>query len=384
MSVGAIIVAGGRGARVGAGVPKQLLEIGGRSILRRAIDAFDGHPRVDRIVVVLPSDLVADADKFIGATARPCHVAIGGATRHDSVRCGLEAMPAGPSVILVHDAARPFTSRDLIDRVIGAAEECGAAVPALPAGETVKRVDREALVVRETIARDEVWLAQTPQGFRRSVLEAAMARPGGASATDEAMLVERAGLPVRVVPGDAANVKITTPDDLAAARARVSGPPRVGTGYDLHRLVDGRRLVLAGVEVASNYGPLGHSDGDVVCHAVIDAMLGAAAAGDIGQHFSDTDPRWKDAPGLDLVARARAIVDAAGFAVSSVDVTVVLERPKLAPHVAAIVERLAGALRVEPHRVSVKAKTNEGVDAVGRGEAIVAHAVAVLVGRAVA
>jgi 2-C-methyl-D-erythritol 4-phosphate cytidylyltransferase/2-C-methyl-D-erythritol 2,4-cyclodiphosphate synthase len=382
MSVGAIIVAGGRGARVGVGVPKQLLEIGGRSILRRAIDAFDRHPRVDRLVVVLPSDLVGRAPQFIGATSRPCHVAAGGATRHDSVRLGLEAMPAGPNVILVHDAARPFTSADLIDRVIAATEDCGAAVPALPAGDTVKRVDRAALVVRETIARDEIWLAQTPQGFRRSVLEAAMARPNGVSATDDATLVERAGLPVRVVPGDAANVKITTTDDLAAARARLSGPPRVGTGYDLHRLVEGRRLVLAGVEVASSGGPLGHSDGDVVCHAVVDAMLGAAASGDIGRHFPDTDPRWKDAPGLDLVGRAQAIVRAAGFAVSSVDVTVVLERPKLAPHVAAIVERLARALGVEPTQVSVKAKTNEGVDAVGRGEAIIAHAVAVLVGTA--
>jgi 2-C-methyl-D-erythritol 4-phosphate cytidylyltransferase/2-C-methyl-D-erythritol 2,4-cyclodiphosphate synthase len=380
MSVGAIIVAGGRGARVGAGVPKQLLEIGGRSILRRAIDAFDRHPQVDRLVVVLPPDLAEQATQVIGATSRPCHVAVGGATRHDSVRLGLEAMPAGPNVILVHDAARPFASADLIDRVIAAAEDCGAAVPALRAGDTVKRVDREALVVRETIPRDEVWLAQTPQGFRRSVLEAALARPNGGSATDDAMLVERTGLPVRVVPGEAANVKITTPDDLAAARAARSGPPRVGTGYDLHRLVEGRRLVLAGVDVDSPRGPLGHSDGDVVCHAVIDAMLGAAAAGDIGRHFPDTDPRWKEAPGLDLVGRAREIVRAAGFMVSSVDVTVVLERPKLVPHVAAITERLAGALDIEPTRVSVKAKTNEGVDAVGQGEAIAAHAVAVLVG----
>jgi 2-C-methyl-D-erythritol 4-phosphate cytidylyltransferase/2-C-methyl-D-erythritol 2,4-cyclodiphosphate synthase len=382
MSVGVIIVAGGRGARMGAGVPKQFLEIGGRTILRRAIDAFDGHPQVDRIVVVLPSELVTDAPHVIGTTSRPCQVVAGGATRHQSVRLGLEAMPAGPDVILVHDAARPFTSTALIGRVIAAAQDCGAAVPALPVGETVKRVDREAGVVRETIARDEVWLAQTPQGFRRNVLEAAMARGGGESATDDAVLVERAGLPVRVVPGEAANVKITTPDDLASARARLAGWPRVGTGYDLHRLVAGRRLMLAGIDVASDVGPLGHSDGDVICHAVVDAMLGAAAAGDIGRHFPDTDPRWKDAAGLDLVGRARAVVNAAGLAVSSVDVTVVLERPKLAPHAAAIVERLARALGVEATRVSVKAKTNEGVDAVGRGEAIVAHAVAVLVGTA--
>ena len=267
--------------------------------------------------------------------------------------------------------------------MIVAALETGAAVPALPAHETVKRVDPSAHIVRETIARDEIWLAQTPQGFRRSVLEAAMAAaPSGAAATDDAMLVERAGHAVAVVPGDAANVKITTAADLAAARARLAGTPRVGSGYDLHRLVAGRRLVLAGVEIPFERGPEGHSDGDVVCHAVIDAMLGAAAQGDIGRHFSNTDPRWKDAPGLDLLERARAIIEAAGWMVSSIDVTVILERPKLAPHVPAIVERLAHGLGVSVDRVSVKGKTNEGVDAVGRGEAMAAHAVVVLTGKA--
>ncbi len=221
------------------------------------------------------------------------------------------------------------------------------------------------------------------RGFGEPCSRPQSRRGDGESATDDAVLVERAGLPVRVVRGEAANVKITTPDDLAAARARLAGLPRVGTGYDLHRLAAGRRLVLAGVEVASDVGPLGHSDGDVICHAVVDAMLGAAAAGDIGRHFPDTDARWKDAPGLDLLARARSIVDAAGLAVANVDVTVVLEHPKLAPHAPAIVEQLARALGVEGSaRQSVKAKTNEGVDAVGRGEAIAAHAVAMIVGRA--
>jgi 2-C-methyl-D-erythritol 4-phosphate cytidylyltransferase/2-C-methyl-D-erythritol 2,4-cyclodiphosphate synthase len=383
MPVGAIIVAGGRGARLGAGTPKQLLDLGGQTMLRRTVGLFDRHPAVDRLVVVLPDDLVADARAVVGPTSRPCEIAAGGPTRQESVRRGLAAMPPGPDVILVHDAARPFAPDDLIDRVIVAAIETGAAVPALPAHETVKRVDPSARIVRETIARDEIWLAQTPQGFRRSVLEAAMAAaPSGAAATDDAMLVELTGHAVRVVPGDAANVKITTADDLAAARARLIGTPRVGTGYDLHRLVAGRRLVLAGVEIPFERGPEGHSDGDVVCHAVIDAILGAAAQGDIGRHFSNTDPRWKDAPGLDLLGRARAIVEAAGWTVSSVDVTVILERPKLAPHVPAIVERLADGLGVSADRVSVKGKTNEGVDAVGRGEAIAAHAVAVLAGKA--
>lgn len=392
MSVGVIIVAGGRGARMGGGVPKQLLDLGGRSILRRSIDAFDRHPRVDCLVVVLPADIIArgSAD-VVGPTSKPCHVATGGETRQASVRNGLDAMPSAHDVVLVHDAARPFASPALIDRVIVAAEESGAAVPAMQANETVKRVRTDvpgAPIVRETIARDEIWMAQTPQGFRRSVLAGAItAAVTGPSdeglhrATDDAMLVEQTGHPVRVVPGDAMNRKITTPEDLAAARAHTAGPPRVGTGYDLHRLAEGRSLVLAGVEVPCERGPIAHSDGDVVCHAIVDAMLGAAGCGDIGRHFPDSDPRWKNAAGLDLLARAVAIVAEAGWAVSSVDATVVLERPKLASHMPEIVARLADTIGVVRDRVGLKAKTNEGVDAVGRGEAIAAQAVAVLVAR---
>jgi 2-C-methyl-D-erythritol 4-phosphate cytidylyltransferase/2-C-methyl-D-erythritol 2,4-cyclodiphosphate synthase len=379
MTVGAIIVAGGRGARLGADVPKQLLEIDGRSILRRAIEAFDRHPRVDRLVVVLPDELVPRSRAIVGLTSRPCQVTAGGATRQDSVSRGLAALAQGTDLVLVHDAARPFVTADVIDRVIAATEATGAAVPAVPARETVKRVDRSAGVVRETIARDEIWLAQTPQGFRRGVLESAMAAGRAMEATDDAMLVEGAGYPVKVVEGDPANVKITTANDLEAARAR-STDTRVGTGYDLHRLVEGRRLVLAGVDLGFDRGPLGHSDGDVVCHALVDAILGAVGAGDIGRLFPNTDPRWKDAAGLDLLSRALATVAEMGFAVSNVDVTVILERPKIGPHVAAIVSALAATLGVAPDHVSVKGKTNEGVDAVGRGEAIAAHAVA-LVGR---
>jgi 2-C-methyl-D-erythritol 4-phosphate cytidylyltransferase/2-C-methyl-D-erythritol 2,4-cyclodiphosphate synthase len=382
MRVGVIIVAGGRGLRLGGEIPKQLLEIGGRSVLRRAVDIFDAHPRIDQIVVVLPDDLVAEAARLIGPTGRPCAVAVGGPTRQESVRRGLAALPPGPDVVLIHDAARPFAPADLIDRVIDEAVASGAAVPAVAVTETVKRLGRDGRHVRETIAREEIWLAQTPQGFRRAVLEAAFARVGdpAAAATDDAMLVEQAGHPVRLVPGDVRNVKITTMSDLDGARARHRGAPRVGTGYDLHRLVDGRPLRLAGVELDAVRGPLGHSDGDVVCHAVIDAIFGAAAMGDIGHHFPNTDPRWQDAAGLDLLEQALAIVATAGWRVSSVDVTVVLERPKLAPHTSAVVAALAQTLALPSGCVSVKAKTNEGVDAVGRGEAIAAHAVVVLTG----
>ena len=349
-------------------------------MLRRSVETFDAHPRVAEIVVVLPEELVAAGASLVGPTTRPARIVSGGSRRQDSVRLGVAGLSAAPELILIHDAARPFADAALIDRVIEGARDAGAAVPAVQARDTVKRVTAAGGLVRETIPRDEVWLAQTPQGFQRAVLAEALAAGArdGADVTDEAMLAERAGHPVRVVPGDPGNVKITTAGDLASARARLSGAMRVGTGYDLHRLVEGRTLVLAGVVIPFQNGPLAHSDGDVVCHAVVDAMLGAAAAGDIGQHFPNTDPRWKNAAGLDLLARSAELARASGWTTASVDVTVVLERPKLAPHLPAIRQALAACLGIAVDRVSVKAKTNEGVDAVGRGEAIAAQAVAVL------
>jgi 2-C-methyl-D-erythritol 4-phosphate cytidylyltransferase/2-C-methyl-D-erythritol 2,4-cyclodiphosphate synthase len=379
MPVGVIIVAAGRGERLGANVPKQLLDLGGRTMLQRSVDAFDIHPGIGEIVVVLPAEWVAAGPSLVGPTSRPCRFVAGGDRRQDSVRLGVAALSAAADPVLVHDAARPFADIGLIDRVIAAAAETGAAVPAVPARDTVKHVDRDRRVVSRTIPRDEIWLAQTPQGFSRRVLGDAIALGArGVEATDDAMLAEQAGHAVRVVPGDERNVKITTPDDLAAARAAVFPQPRVGTGYDLHRLVEGRPLVLAGVTVPFDRGPYGHSDGDVLCHAITDALLGAAGAGDIGQRFPNADPKWKDAPGLDLLGRALEIVRASGWTVTSADATIVLERPKLAPHLAEIRERLAHVLAVPLDHVSVKAKTNEGVDAVGRGEAIAAHAVVVL------
>jgi 2-C-methyl-D-erythritol 4-phosphate cytidylyltransferase/2-C-methyl-D-erythritol 2,4-cyclodiphosphate synthase len=380
MPVGVVIVAGGRGDRMGAAIPKQLLDLGGRSLLQRSVAAFDAHPETSEIVVVLPADLVADGASLSGRTSRPCRYAEGGARRQDSVANGVRALGNDVDVILVHDAARPFVSGAVIDRVLAGVRTTGAALPVVFARDTVKRVDRSSQIVTETIDRDDIALAQTPQGFTRDVLISALSMSDRVHATDESRLAELAGHRVTVVDGDERNVKITTPDDLALARARAAGVPRVGTGYDLHRLVEGRPLVFAGHHVPFERGPDGHSDGDVVCHALIDAILGAVAAGDIGQHFSNSDPRWKNAPGLDLLARALGFVHARGWRVASADVTVVLERPKLAPHLPEVRARLAAALGLEADRVSVKAKTNEGVDAVGRGEAIAAHAVAVVVG----
>lgn len=382
MFVSAIIAAGGAGRRLGAGTPKQLIDIGGGTMLQHAVRAFVEHPRITEVIVVVPQA----AEPVSGIPRRdspapPIRVVTGGPRRQDSVARGFDAADPKADVVLIHDAARPFVSADLIDRTIDAAAEHGAAIAAVPSRDTVKRVDGG--VITETIPRESIYLAQTPQGFRRDVLATALALGcAGAEATDEAALAERAGVRVHVVEGDAGNVKITTPADLDAARRRRSEAaatsPRIGTGYDLHVLVEGRPLIVAGVTLPAARGPLGHSDGDVACHAATDALLGAAALGDIGRHFPDTDPQWKGADSILLLRETARLVRDAGFEPVNLDVTIVLERPKIKDAIDAMRARLAGALGIDLACVSVKGKTNEGVDAVGRGDAIAAHAVALL------
>jgi 2-C-methyl-D-erythritol 4-phosphate cytidylyltransferase/2-C-methyl-D-erythritol 2,4-cyclodiphosphate synthase len=382
MHVTAIIAAAGEGRRLGAPLPKQLLDIGGRSILERSVMAFASHDRIDDVIVVLPPALAADPPAWMGASAR-VRIVPGGERRQDSVANAFDRVTAESDVVLVHDAARPFVTTDVISRAIDGALEYGAAIVALPVRDTVKRVEPDGRhpVITGTIPRETIYLAQTPQAFRRDVLGAAVALGrSGVTATDEAMLAEQAGHRVHVIEGDPANVKITTPADLDGARQRMrpAAAARIGTGYDLHRLVEGRPLIIGGVTVPCDKGALGHSDADVVCHAVIDAVLGAACAGNVGQHYPDTDPRWQGASSVVLLRDALRHVRERGFTVENVDVSVVLERPKIASFIPEIRTQLAAALGIDPDRVSVKGKTNEGVDAVGRGEAIAAHAVALL------
>jgi len=385
MHVTAIIAAAGAGRRLGAAKPKQLLDIGGGSMLQHSVRAFLGHPRVADVVVVLSPDLTTLALAGIEPSrAAALRVVKGGDRRQDSVANGFAAVAPESDVVLIHDAARPFVSADLIDRTIDAAAAHGAAIAALQSRDTVKRVAGDGRIT-ETIPRETIYLAQTPQGFRRDVLAAAIELGrSGVDATDEAMLAERAGYQVHVVDGDPGNVKVTTSADLDAARARMASTARpartgrAGTGYDLHRLVEGRPLILGGVTLPSDKGALGHSDADVVCHAATDAILGAVGLGDIGRHFPDTDPRWKDADSLVLLREAARMVRDHGYEVGNLDVTVILERPKIKDAVEPMRTRLAEALGIDRDRVSVKGKTNEGVDAVGRGEAVAAHAVALV------
>jgi 2-C-methyl-D-erythritol 4-phosphate cytidylyltransferase / 2-C-methyl-D-erythritol 2,4-cyclodiphosphate synthase len=380
MYVTAIIAAGGRGERVGASRPKQLLEVGGQTILERSVNAFLSHEAVTDVVVALPHDLAGDPPQYLIGTSKPLRVVAGGARRQDSVAAAFRVVPDRADVVVVHDAARPFASRNLIARTIAAAAESGAALAALEARDTVKRVADG--LVRETIDRRTIYLAQTPQAFRRDVLRDALAITS--DATDEASLAEQAGHPVRIVEGEASNIKITTADDLAIAEsigcgaAKPARTGRAGFGYDLHRLVEGRPLILGGVTIPFDRGLAGHSDADAICHAITDAILGAAGAGDIGRHFPDTDATWKGASSIDLLRQAVAIVHAQGLAVGNVDATVILERPKLAPHVDAMRATLADVLGVTIDRVSIKGKTNEGVGALGRGEAIAVHAIAMV------
>ena len=390
MRVTVVIVAAGLGTRMGGDVPKQLRTVGGQTLLEHALQPFDRNQRIDDIVVVLPEDMARTPPTALLAVDTPVRVVAGGARRQDSVAAGVDQVGADVDVVLVHDAARPFCTTEIVDAVIDAAAETGAAVPAVRVSDTVKEArfdDANGFrVVRATLPRDHIYLAQTPQGFSIDVIrDAVELGRHGVEATDEAVLVERSGHAVRLVDGDASNFKVTTSEDLMRAHDRIrraSGRKmptvRVGVGYDSHRTAADRRLILGGVEIPHEVGLDGHSDADAVCHAVTDAILGAAAAGDIGRHFPNTDPRWKDASSIELLRAAVEIVADRGLGIGNVDIVIIAEHPRIGPHIPAMVEQLSSALDVDVGAISVKSKTAEGMDAIGRGEAIAAHAVATL------
>jgi 2-C-methyl-D-erythritol 4-phosphate cytidylyltransferase/2-C-methyl-D-erythritol 2,4-cyclodiphosphate synthase len=382
----AVVPAAGRGERLGGPTPKSLVLLGGRPLVQYALTTLQSVPEVEAIAVAVPLDAVVTIrDLALGAgLTKVVAVIPGGADRQASVAAGLKALPSGPDLVLVHDGARPFLSPRLASEVIAAAALDGSATAALPVSETIKQ--GEGGWVRATLDRTSLHRIQTPQGFRRPLLEQAhaMAERDGIRGTDDAVLVERLGSPVRLVPGDPVNFKVTLPEDLRLAEAVLSrrhgadGAPRVGVGFDCHRFAPARPLVLGGVAVPHPLGLLGHSDADVIAHAVMDALLGAAGCGDIGQHFPPTDPAYRGANSMLLLRQVRDLIEGRGWRPAHVDVVVMAEVPRLAPHVPAMRAAMATVLGLPVESVNVKATTAEGMGAIGREEGIAAHAVASL------
>ena len=380
--VGAILAAGGSGAR--AGLAKQWLRLGGESVLARSARTLAACDLVDVLVAVVPPGEESRAQHELAEVVRkPVTAVAGGPDRADSVRNGFAALGGCP-IVLVHDAARPFATSELVRAVALAAARDGAALAAVEVTDTVKKAaplgpGAGLPVVESTLDRRALWLAQTPQGFRADVLARAFEAAGSAAAeaTDECALVERLGLPVTLVPGEVGNFKITTADDVARARARLEAPVAMGIGYDVHPFAAGRTLILGGVEFEGD-GLLGHSDADICAHAIGDAILGAAGLGDLGRHFPDTDPQWKGISSLKLLREIARKAGEAGWRVGNCDVTLAARRPKITPRAHEMRLRLAEAIGIAPAQVNVKATTGEKLGFVGRGEGIAAHAVALL------
>ena len=370
-TVTAIIVAAGASRRMGFDKLSYRLP-DGRTVLETSCALFAAHPAVDELVLVAGGNR-PQCEAIAAACPKPCTVVQGGATRADSVHNGLAA--AKGQLVAIHDAARPFASEEVITQVLQTAAKTGAAAPAVPVKDTIKVADKDGKVVT-TPDRATLYAVQTPQCFDRALYLQALEAVSGEKAslvTDDCSLFELAGLPVTLTAGDYANLKITTKEDLQKENTM-----RIGHGYDVHRLVEDRKLILGGVEVPYEKGLLGHSDADVLLHAVMDAVLGAAALGDIGQHFPDTDPAYKGADSLALTREVAKIIAAHGYKVGNIDATILCQRPKLAPHIPAMRKNIADAFGLPLDAVSVKATTEEHLGFTGEGLGIAAHAVALI------
>ena len=393
----AVIVAAGRGTRMGLARNKVLYPLCGEAIVVRTVRAFVRSGLFDGgIVVVTGAQDMAGLRALLDAAGLgACAVVEGGADRQESVRRGLEACDPGAEIIAIHDGARPLVTREVIEASIESAKAYGSGVAAVPLKDTVKQVDERGCVL-STPRRDGLRAVQTTQTFDAALIRQAHARYAGSAerATDDATLLEWMGHTVRLTPGDAENIKLTTPEDmLLAAQVLIrrgeakdeakkeEAAMRIGHGYDVHRLVEGRRLILCGVEIPYEKGLLGHSDADVALHALTDALLGAAAMGDIGRHFPDTDPAFKDADSGLLLDHIMGLVWEKGYAVGNVDVTIIAQRPKLKDYIERMRMNVASHLRVDPDCVNVKATTTEKLGFEGEGLGISAHAVACLVRR---
>jgi 2-C-methyl-D-erythritol 4-phosphate cytidylyltransferase/2-C-methyl-D-erythritol 2,4-cyclodiphosphate synthase len=370
---------------MGEEVPKQFLLLGGRPILDLALSALAASPHIDGILLALPPSLSEEVKDSYRGRPKVLRVVDGGEERQDSVENALAAVPAEAEVLLVHDAVRPFISPELLERCVALAREHGAVVPVVPVRDTVKEWDRERKTL-STVDRSLLYRAQTPQAFRAGILRDAYekAKAEGRRGTDDASLVEEAGYAVTPIPGEEANLKITVPEDLRMANGLLGGAPdfRIGLGGDAHRLVEGRELWLGGVRVEHPKGLLGHSDGDVLLHAIADAIYGAMGDRDIGHHFPPGREETLGISSRRILAHARGRMDALGFSLVGLDAVVVCEEPKIAPIAPKLRASIAEILSVPDARVNLKGKTTEGMGFEGRKEGISAWAVALLRGAA--
>ena len=373
----ALIVAGGSGARFGGAMPKQYRMLGDRPILRHSIETCLASGMVDRVqVMIRPADR-ADYDRSVAGLAIDAPVD-GGATRQESVRRGLEALRLDMAdVVLIHDAARPFLSADMISACCDALRKADGAVVAVPVRDTLKRGGDNGHIAA-TVDRAGIWRAQTPQAFRYGPIMAAHRSVAGRDFTDDAAVAEAAGLATILVEGSDDNMKITTEDDLARAERMLSARReyRTGMGYDVHAFGPGNAVWLGGVNIPHDRGLIGHSDADVALHALTDAILGAIGAGDIGVHFPPSDPQWKGAASSQFLAHAASLVQARAGSIVHLDLTIICERPKIGRHRAAMLQTIGGIVGIDAGRISIKATTTEGLGFTGRGEGIAAQAVA--------
>lgn len=385
--IGVVIVAAGRGERAGQSHegPKQYRRIGGTPVIRRTLDVFLAHPAIAQVAVAIHPDDNALFAAATGELARDVLVVHGGATRQASTRLALLALaPGGLDAVLIHDGVRPFVDAALIDRVIEGLRAGGGSLPALPVSDTLKQAGDDRIIAG-TVPRQNLFAAQTPQGFPFAAILDAHQRAHTADRndfTDDAAIAEWAGIPVRIVDGAADNVKLTWARDIemATMRASVSFPDvRTGNGYDVHSFEEGDRVTLCGVEIPHDRKLNGHSDADVGLHALTDALLATCGAGDIGTHFPPSDMKWKGAPSRIFVAEAVRIVRERGGRIANADVTLIAEAPKVGPHRAAMTEAMSAMLGISPDRVSIKATTNEKLGFIGREEGIAAIATATVV-----
>jgi len=392
--IAAIIPAAGSGTRMGLSYPKQFFELQGAIILIHTLRVFQQVDAIGHIVVVVPQDSCSQVAELVQEYElfKVFKVVAGGKRRQDSVLAGLDVLPQGIELVLVHDGVRPFVHVSIIEECIKKAEEAGAAMVAIPAKDTLKAVSPDG-EIEYTIDRSGVWQAQTPQAARVELLRKAYAEAAGDKsfvATDEASLLERINVPVKVVEGSEKNIKITRPEDLFLANAIVmeskgdinlldgSRDYRIGYGYDAHTLIEGRPLILGGATVSHARGLLGHSDADVLTHALCDAMLGAVSMGDIGQHFPDTDKKYKDMSSLKILKVVAGLVEELGYMLHNADISVVAQKPKLASYMEEMTINLAAAIGTEQDNINIKATTTEGMGFEGREEGISAHAVVLL------